>query len=79
MKEYRKEENEKETYSVEQVIQFTMDILNGIMIPAGLSESVGIPISKAIGNLGVLMEAAKNMKPNEEKEVKKDGREADLK
>ena len=78
---YRKEENEKQVYSMEEVLQFTIDILNGIMIPAVLSESVGIPIKKAVGNLNAMIEATWNTKPENgkdyAKEEKKDGREAD--
>jgi len=81
MKEYRKEENEKQVYSMEEVLQFTLNILGGIQIPAALSEQVGIPIAKAIGNLNAMIEATRNTKPENgkdyAKEEKKDGRAAD--
>ena len=79
MKELKKVEHEKESYSVEQVIEFTLNILNKIMIPASLSETVGVPIAQAIGNLNVVLQVVGNTKPETQKEVEKDGREADIK
>ena len=47
-------DNKKETYSTEEVVNFTLNILKGIVIPVEFSESIGIPVSRAIGNLKVL-------------------------
>ena len=60
-------------YSIGQVVQFTLNILNGISIPAVLAETVGVPIAKAIGNLNAIAEAIRT----QEEEGAKDGREAD--
>lgn len=58
-------------YSAVQVIQFTINILNGIKVPAINAEDIGLPIYKSIVNLTV----AKGML--EENEVDNNGREAD--
>lgn len=79
MKELKKVEHEKESYSVEQVIEFTLNILNGIMVPAKMAETVGLPIAQAIGNLEAVKQVMANAKPERQKEVEKDGREADIK
>ena len=79
MKELKKVEHEKESYSVEQVIEFTLNILNGIMVPAKMAEMIGLPIAQAIGNLEAVKQVMANVKPEGQKEVEKDGREADIK
>ena len=80
MKEYKKPENEKQTYTAGEVVEFTINLLSGIMIPAGLAETVGVPIAKAIGNLEALKAVLEAQQaPESEKEVRKDEREADLK
>ena len=79
MKELKKVEHEKESYSVEQVIEFTLNILNGIMVPAKMAETIGLPIAQAIGNLEAVKQVMENAKPEGQKEVEKDGREADIK
>lgn len=62
----------EETYSIEEVIRFTVNILSNISVPAALVESIGIPISNALKNLMVLLEAAPKEGKGEE-----DGRETD--
>lgn len=79
MKELKKVEHEKESYSVEQVIEFTLNILNGIMVPPKMAETIGIPIAQAIGNLEAVKQVMANAKPEGQKEVEKDGRETDIK
>lgn len=79
MKELKKAEHEKESYSVEQVIEFTLNILNGIMVPAKMAETIGLPIAQAIGNLEAVKQVMANAKPEGQKEVEKDGRETDIK
>lgn len=66
-------------YTHEEVVGFTLNILCGIMVPAELAESIGLPIAKAIGNLKVLkgeMEKARVAKEIQE-EGESDGRKAD--
>ena len=63
----------EEKYTPKQVLGFTINILNNIHVPVAMVEQIGVPISKAVGNLTVLMGAIK-----EEKEGEEDGREADL-
>lgn len=60
---------EKEKYTESQVIEFTINILSNISVPAAMVESIGVPISKALGNLLALMQA--------KKEVKEDGCKTD--
>lgn len=45
---------EEKVYTKEEVVEFTINILSGISIPAALAESVGIPILRSIGNLTAL-------------------------
>ena len=62
----------EEKYTVKQVLEITVNILNNIRVPVGMMDGIGLPISQAVGNLRVLMEAIKD-----EKEGEEDGREAD--
>ena len=41
-------------YTKEQIIQFTIDNLSAINIPARLAEQIGVPIQKAITNLEIV-------------------------
>lgn len=69
----------EEKYTFEEVVGFTMNILCGIMVPAELAESIGLPIAKAIGNLKVLkteLEKARVAKEITE-EGESDGRNAE--
>ena len=43
-------------YTKEQVIQFTINILEKISIPVLAVDSIGVPIKKALGNLYVLQQ-----------------------
>ena len=54
-------ENEK-TYTEEQIIMFTMNILSNIEVAVGLYEKVGRPIENAINNLEVCLEMEKKRK-----------------
>lgn len=72
---------EEKSYSKAEIVQFTLNILCGIMVPAELGESIGMPISKAIGNLKVLRRALELEDTAREiaKEEPENGREADSK
>jgi hypothetical protein len=62
-------------YTKEQVIQFTINILSAIRVPAMEAEEIGTPILKAIKNLMVvqeMMEAEKNKQQAEKKETIED-------
>lgn len=57
-------------YTKEQVIQFTINNLAGINIPARLSEQVGVPIQKSITNLEIVLNMfAEEKKPKETAEI----------
>ena len=45
---------EKQTYTAEEVVDITINILSEISIPVQLSETVGLPVQRSIGNLKVL-------------------------
>lgn len=66
-------------YTFEEVVGFTLNILCGIMVPAELAESIGVPIAKAIGNLKVLKNEYEKERVAKEikKEGESDGRKAD--
>lgn len=63
-------------YTKKDVIQFTINILSAIRVPAMEAEEIGTPILKAIMNLMVvqeMMEAEKNQQPAEKEEAGEDG------
>lgn len=62
-----KEDNMEERLSIEQVLEITVNLLSGISIPASLVESVGVPISRGIGNLKACLTAIEREK--QEKEI----------
>ena len=71
---------EKESYSKSEIVQFTLNILRGInLIPVELSEAIGVPICKAIGNLEVLKKALEMEETAKEiaKEAPENGRNVD--
>lgn len=47
----------EEKITVEQALEMTMKQLGAISIPVGLIEQIGIPINKAIHNIGACLEA----------------------
>lgn len=62
-------------YTKKDVIQFTINILSAIRVPAMEAEEIGTPILKAIKNLMVvqeMMEAEKNQQHAEKKETIED-------
>ena len=62
-------------YTKKDVIQFTINILSAIRVPAMEAEEIGTPILKAIKNLMVvqeMMEAEKNQQQAEKKETIED-------
>lgn len=70
---------EKESYSKAEIVQFTLNILGGITIPVELSEVIGVPVCKAIGNLKVLEKALELEETAKEiaKEAPENGRNID--
>ena len=69
----------EKTYTKEEVVQFTVNLLSKISIPVELSEVIGVPICQAIGNLRVLSEMLEKEKVAVEaaKEGADDGRNVD--
>jgi len=73
----------EQEYTPEQIIEFTINLLNGIKIPVMLlngdkipvmlSESVGTPVYQAIGNLNVLASIIRETREKIEKEQQKEG------
>ena len=74
-----REDNMEKTYTKEEVVQFTVNLLSKISIPVELSEVIGVPICQAIGNLRVLSEMLEKEKVAVEaaKEGADDGRNVD--
>ena len=73
-------DNQRETYSTEEVVNFTLNILKGIVIPVEFSESIGIQVSRAIGNLKVLAQVYEKERVAAESPAEgseKDGRNAE--
>lgn len=56
---------EENTMTLEDVIRITANNLRQIQIPVELSESIGIPILRSIGNLQMCLDA---MEKKEEKQ-----------
>lgn len=54
----------EEKMTVEQLLGVTVNLLNGINIPAGLIEQIGIPVSRAINYLQLCIDAMRK-KPEE--------------
>ena len=52
---------ESKKYTVEEVLQITIDILSRIMVPAVYAEQIGKPILLAIGNLKECAKACKGV------------------
>ena len=44
---------ERKTYTLAEVVEFTIGILRGINVPAELAEQIGMPILSAIRNLKI--------------------------
>ena len=63
---------EKETMTVEQVLQICIAQLNAIPVTVGMMDAVGTPIKNVVKNLTVCIEAM-----NTNKETQKDEREDD--
>lgn len=52
--------------TIKEVLEITINNLNGISVPRWLNEQIGIPIDNAVGNLKLCLEAMS--KPAEEPE-----------
>lgn len=55
--------------TIDEVLEITINMLNGVNVPVCLMDQIGTPISQAIGNL---TECVKALKENGEKETKQD-------
>ncbi len=65
---------EEKVMTIEEVIRITAENLKHIQIPVELSESIGIPVLRSIGNLQMCLDAmAKQKKEEEHKEKKEEG------
>lgn len=56
------------TMTLEDVIRITANNLRGIQIPVELSESIGIPILRSIGNLQMCLDAMEKKEEKQEQE-----------
>lgn len=54
--------------SIREVLELVINDLNGINVPVGLMEQIGLPINQSIGNLKACVEAINrdDKKPQEE-------------
>lgn len=59
---------EENTMTLEDVIRITANNLRGIQIPVELSESIGIPILRSIGNLQMCLDAMEKKEEKQEQE-----------
>lgn len=62
---------EEKKLTVEEVLEITARLIAEISVPVGLTEQIGVPLTKVIGNLNAVLEALRRGKEPE------DGREAD--
>ena len=58
-------------YTMEDVLQFTVDILNQILVPGAYMKDIGMPIMNAVDNLKTLQAAMSEAKKS--MEVAEDG------
>ena len=65
--------NQEKQLTKNEVIQVTIQLLNNIMVPAGLCEQIGMPIQGAVKNLRIVSEMIR--KETEEKEAGKEEEE----
>lgn len=70
------------TYTAEEIVQFTINILGSIKIQATLIDEIGVPVSKSLTNLVVVKEMLETERVareamNKPIEEENDGREAD--
>lgn len=57
-------------YTKEQIIQFTINNLSAINVPARLAEQIGVPIQRAITNLEIVLNMIEEeKKPKETAEI----------
>jgi hypothetical protein len=68
-------QNSSQNMTKEDVIRVTILTLNNIMVPAGMSEQIGMPILGAVKNLRIVEEMIK--RENELKEAEKEGEDPD--
>lgn len=68
---------EKKTYSVEEVLEITINNLKGISVPVDYTETIAIPIRNCIGNLEICIQASRMMQEAQEKAKKETEAEED--
>lgn len=61
----------EEKLTVETVLDMTVRQMAEINVPAGLTEQIGVPLARAIGNLNAVLDALRKSKEAQ------DGRETD--
>jgi hypothetical protein len=66
---------DKQSYTIQEVIELTINNLAEISVPVSLSEGIAIPIMGAISNLQLVLKAMND--ENTKKEEPIDGRETD--
>lgn len=42
----------RDSYTKEEVVTFTINLLSNITVPVALSEEIGLPVCRAIGKMG---------------------------
>lgn len=62
---------EGKTMTVADVLKVTVEMLSGVMVPAGLSEQIGVPIQHSIRNLQECVRAIEMAETA--KEIENDG------
>ena len=70
---------EQKDYTVEEVIEITINVMQQINVPVGMNQQIAVPISGCISNLRLALEAIRKKKEAEQKEDEKPGiREEEL-
>ena len=60
---------EEKTLSVKEVLQITVDLINGIPVPVSLAEQIARPLCQAVQNIEAVLTAIKEPKEGENKDV----------
>lgn len=63
------ENSQGQRMTIDQVLEMTVQMLEGVMIPVGLLEKVGQPMHTAIGNIRVCAEAYRKEQEQRAKEA----------
>lgn len=60
----------EERMTIDQVLNITIDILEGIDVPMKKLEAIGVPIKQAIGNLYLCIQAMEESRAKQQAEAK---------